>query len=318
MTFDVADPVLQAVGRFSEESLRRQFMPCPEDAVGHLTAAMPPGGPRSAAALADLTIGPERSPASRPTESNPMSYGIVNGLLERYMEPLVSGRRNVCRQLVHGAVQSGAEPRTLYEALIWPAMEQIDRLYRDDRISTATQNMATFINRVVADQLQQYLPSRESNGRRIVIACASGESEELGAQMCADLFEADGWDVYFIGGGVPHDEITTLLGQLRPEIFLIFGSKPQDAPCVRQLIDAIRDIGACPTMNIMVSGGVFNRADGLWKEVKADLLAETAVEALDLAARAEPRKPEVRIPGAPKKRRRRRKPPLLATPDDDQ
>ncbi len=246
-----------------------------------------------------------------------MSPVPVTGLLEQYMEPLVTGRRNLCRDIVHTAVQSGAEPRKLYQGLIWPAMEQIDRMYRDDRITTATQNMATFINRVVADQLQQYLPKVEPNGRRILIACANGESEELGAQMCADLFEADGWDVYFIGGGVPHDEVVTLLGQLRPEMFLIFGSKPQDAPIVRQLIDSIRDINACPTMNIMVSGGVFNRADGLWKEVKADLLAETAVEALDLASRAEPRTPEIRIPGAPKKRRRRRRPPLLATPEDE-
>jgi len=246
-----------------------------------------------------------------------MSSVVVNSLLEQYMEPLVTGRRSTCRQIIHGAVQSGAEPRALYHGLIWPAMEQIDRMYRDDRITTATQNMATFINRVVADQLQQYLPRGESNGRRILITCANAESEELGAQMCADLFEADGWEVYFVGGGIPQDEIVTLLGQLRPEVFLIFGSKPQDAPHVRTLIDAIREINACPTMNIMVSGGVFSRADGLWKEVKADLLAETAVEALDLAGRAQPRTPELRIPGAPKKRRRRRRPPLLASPNDD-
>jgi hypothetical protein len=83
------------------------------------------------------------------------------------------------------------------------------------------------------------------------------------------------------------------------------------------LVDEIRSISACPTMNIMVSGGVFNRAEGLWREVKADIRAETAVEALDLANRALPRAGEAPLPGAPKKRRRRRRPPLLVTPDDD-
>jgi hypothetical protein len=61
----------------------------------------------------------------------------------------------------------------------------------------------------------------------------------------------------------------------------------------------------------MVSGGVFNRASGLWREVKADLFAETAGEALEMAADAEPRETELRDPEAPKKRRRRRRPPLL-------
>jgi len=245
------------------------------------------------------------------------SYLSTDRLLQQYMEPLMSGRRAVCRQLVQDAVASGLEPRSLYQNLIWPAMAYVDEAFRDDRISTVTQNMATCINRIVADQLQQHLPTQESNGRRVLITCARGEQEEIGGQMCADLFEADGWEVTFIGGGVPHDEVVTLIGQLRPEIMLIFGSKPQDTPDVRALIDRIREIDACPSMNIMVSGGVFTRADGLWKEVRADLLAETAVEALDLAGRAKPRTPDNRVPGAPKKRRRRRKPPLLATPEDE-
>jgi methanogenic corrinoid protein MtbC1 len=233
-------------------------------------------------------------------------------LLEKYFEPLVSGQRQTCRLLLHQALAGGHEPRSLYREVLWPAMQRIDKLYRDDRINAATQNMATRINRVVADQLQSYLPMQAANGRRILITCACGENEELGAQMCADLFEADGWDVYFLGGGVPHDEVVSLVGQLRPDLMLIFGSKPEDVPGVRRVIDAIREINSVPTMNIMVSGGVFNRAEGLWKEVKADLFAETAVEALETASRAEQRVHEPPAPGAPKKRRRRRRPPLLA------
>lgn len=172
--------------------------------------------------------------------------------------------------------------------------------------------MATRINRLLADQLQAHLERCAPNGKRILITCADGEPEELGAQMCADLFESEGWDVYFLGGGVPNDEILELVGQVRPNILLVFGTQPSGVPGVRKLIDLIREVNANPTMNIMISGGVFNRAEGLWKEVNADLFAPTAGEALQIAASAEPRKAELRVPGAPKKRRRRRRPPLLA------
>ncbi|MCK6456039.1 MAG: cobalamin-dependent protein [Phycisphaerae bacterium] len=239
------------------------------------------------------------------------------GLFEQYMEPLVEGRRQTCRSLVLDALRSGGEPTRIYHEVLWPAMERVDRLYREDRISTAIQNMAARINRVVADQIQSFLPIQPSNGKRILITCAAGEQEELGAQMCADLFESNGWDVYFLGGGVPNDEILSLVGQLRPDILMIFGSRPQDAPVARQLIDEIRAIDAVPQMNILVSGGVFNRAAGLWKEVRADLFAETAVEALDLASTAPPRTAERRSPNAPKKRRRRRRPPLLVQPGEE-
>lgn len=241
----------------------------------------------------------------------------MNNLLNQYLDPLLRGRRQDCRDIVKSALRDGIEPRKLYQGLIWPAMEQVDKMYRDDRINLAAEHMATRINRTVADHLQSRLQRQPSNDRCILITCAPGEPEELSAQMCADLFEADGWSVFFLGGGVPDDEITALVGQIQPDILLVFGSRPVDAPNVRALIDRVREINACPKMNIMVSGGVFNRASGLWKEVKADLFAETAGEALELAQVAEPRIPDLRVPGAPKKRRRRRRPPLLAQVEGD-
>jgi methanogenic corrinoid protein MtbC1 len=236
-------------------------------------------------------------------------------LLEKFVPELLAGRRQGCRDILQEALAGGMEPVRLYRQMIWPAMEQVERLFREDRINLATEHMATRINRCMADQLQAHLPRTQPNGRRILITCAEGEPEELGAQMCADLFEAEGWEVLFVGGGVPEDEILALVGNNRPEILLIFGTQPAGVPGVRRLIDLIREVNADPTMNIMISGGVFNRAEGLWKEVNADLFSRTAAEALIVAGNATPRKAEVRIPGAPKKRRRRRRPPLLAGAD---
>lgn len=233
-------------------------------------------------------------------------------LLERYMTHLLSGRRAECRELALGSVETDTEPMAVYATLLWPAMERIEKLYSADRINSATESMATRINRAIADQLQLNLIRQEPNGKRILITSAPCEREELGAQICADLFEAQGWETYLLGGGVPNDEILALVGQLRPDILLVFGSQPSGVPAVRQLVDLIREIGVNPTMNIMVSGGVFNRAESLWKEVNADLFAKTAKQALALAAKAEPRSPEPPQTGPPKKRRRRRRPPLLA------
>jgi methanogenic corrinoid protein MtbC1 len=232
--------------------------------------------------------------------------------LDRYVGSLLTGHRQNCRDVLSEALASGIEPKSVYRNVLWPAMETLERMYRTDKINMATEHMATRISRTLADQLQARLDRQASNGRRILIACADGEPEELGAQMCADLFEAEGWEVYFLGGGVPNDEVLELVGQLRPEILLVFGTQPSGVAEVRKLIDLIRSIGANPTMNIMISGGVFNRAEGLWKEVNADLFAATANECLAVAATAEPREHVIPIPGAPKKRRRRRKPPLLA------
>jgi len=228
-------------------------------------------------------------------------------LLTRYLQPLLAGRRAECFSLIHQAVDGGRDPKRIIFDVLWPAMHQVDRLYRDDRINKAVENMACRINRTIADQIQSRLPAASPTGRRILITCADEPQEELGAQMVADLFQSEGWDVYFVGGGVPFDEMTTLVGQLRPSLLLIFGTQPASVPAVRQFVLHLREIGVCPTMNVMVSGGVFNRADGLWHEVGADVYAETAKEALTVAADLGPRQPGLARVGMVKQRQRKRK-----------
>jgi len=43
-------------------------------------------------------------------------------------------------------------------------------------------------------------------------------------------------------------------------------------------------VNAWPDMRIVVSGGLFNRAEGLWEEIGADGFAATAAEVLQVAA----------------------------------
>lgn len=234
-------------------------------------------------------------------------------LLTRYMQPLLAGRRAECFALITDALHDGREARDVISDVVWPAMNQVDRLFRDDQINAALENMACRINRAVAAQVQPHLPRHTANGRRILILCSLEPREEVRAQMTADLFQADGWESYFVGGGVPHDEVVKLAGELRPDVLLIYGAQPSDVPLVRALIGMIREIGVCPTMNIAVSGGVFDRADGLWQEVGADATAETGPGLVEAANRLQPRiGPAPRPAGLVKKRHRRRKNALAA------
>jgi hypothetical protein len=62
----------------------------------------------------------------------------------------------------------------------------------------------------------------------------------------------------------------------------MFASSPSDAPNIRQMIDTIRSVGACPNLQVVVGGGVFNRAEGLAEEIGADLWASDPEELLEL------------------------------------
>jgi MerR family transcriptional regulator, light-induced transcriptional regulator len=205
--------------------------------------------------------------------------------VQRYMESLLAGDRRGCRMVIEESLQSGTPANRVYMDILWPVMVEIDNLWRTDKINSAQEHMATRINRTLVDQLQNKLPRHTARNKRIVVCSGPQESNELGAQMAADLFESDGWEVRFLGGGTSNDDILTFVHEYQPDVLLIYGASPKCAPNIRQLIDTIRNVNAWPNMKIMLSGGVFNRAEGLWEEIGADLFAATAAEAVETASR---------------------------------
>src|SRR5439155_10585292 len=164
-----------------------------------------------------------------------------------------------------------------------PTMELLQALYRDDRISVSSLNLATRLNRAISDQLCAQLPRDASNGKKALIFCGDDEPEELGGQICSDMFESEGWTVKFAGGGVPEDEVLSLIGAERPDLLIMFGTLPSGVPAVRKLIDYLRDVNSCPQMQIMCCGGIYKRAEGLAEEIGADLYAPDASSAVKVA-----------------------------------
>jgi len=213
---------------------------------------------------------------------------IKNGLMERYLDSLLRGDRNNCRAVIEEILQTGTPANSVYVDVIWPITAEIEQLRRLDRITPTQENLATRINRTIVNQLQNKLPRRPLKNKKVVICCGLAELQELGAQMMADLFESDGWEVRFLGGGLNNDDILAFINEYAPDVLLIYGSTPKQAPNIRRLIDIIKDVNAWPDMRIMLSGGVFNRAEGLWEEIGADLFAATAFEALQVASNDSP------------------------------
>jgi methanogenic corrinoid protein MtbC1 len=205
--------------------------------------------------------------------------------LQRYLEALLTGDRKQCRSVIEEILHhNSASIAGVYSDVIWPIMMEIDTLYRTERITSAQEHLANHINRTIVDQLQNKLPRQPQTGKKVVVCSSLRETSELGGQIIADMFESAGWDVKFLGGGLSNDDILTYIHQFCPDVLIIYGTEPNETPEIRGIIDRIREINAWPDMKIMLSGGIFGRAEGLWEEIGADLFAENATEAVQIAS----------------------------------
>ena len=202
-------------------------------------------------------------------------------LVERLFSVLISGDRIASRSIVHETLDGGCAAEDLAHDVFWPVLEMLERLFRADQLSNLAHHYATRLLRTLVDQAQAHYAQQMRRRRKILMFCGPSEQEELSAQIVADLAEADGYEVYFGGGGIANDEILAEVGEQRPDVLLMFAAAASDAPHIRQLIDTIREINACDDIQIIVGGGVFNRADGLAEEIGADVWARSPQELLE-------------------------------------
>ncbi len=202
-------------------------------------------------------------------------------LVERLFDTLISGDRRAARGFVDDATTKGMDAAALISDVFWPTYTLLDTLFRKDQMTTIAHHMATRLLRVLTDQAGLRLEHSPTLNRRVFAVCGPQDPDELGAQMAVDMLEAGGFTVTFAGGGIASDEILEQVQETQPDVLLIFASAPSDLPSIRGMIDQINEIGAVRHLQVVVGGGVFNRAQGLAEEIGADLWAETPRELVE-------------------------------------
>ncbi len=199
-------------------------------------------------------------------------------LSERLFEALINGDRIMARAISDNASSQGLTAEEIVSEIYWPAYENIAKLYRADQLTRLAHHMATRLLRTMVDQAVGNFTFEARNGKSVAAFCGPTDADELAAQIATDLVEQAGYEISFAGGAVATDEILGFVQDRQPDCLLIFASAPSDLPEIRELIDRMREIGACAQTQIVVGGGVFNRAEGLAEEIGADLWATDPVE----------------------------------------
>lgn len=225
-------------------------------------------------ALDSLTAA-EPSDDAAPGDTRALTRGM-------YLQAVLSGERHAALTVITEALRSGASPMDLYVDVLQSTLYDIGRLWEDNKITVAHEHAATAITQFVAAHLYERLDRTSAGGRgAILITGMEGELHSVGALMIADVLEAHGWNVHFLGTNLPHKSILDAIRERTPEWVGISATMLFNVPAVRRLVDDIRAEWG-DSMRIVLGGAAFRHAPDLWQELGANGHARDLREAIQL------------------------------------
>jgi methanogenic corrinoid protein MtbC1 len=205
---------------------------------------------------------------------------IAAALRQEYLREILAGKRKTALELIMDAYRGGYAIPGIYMDIFQEALYEIGRLWETNQITVADEHMGTAITQYVMSNLYQYLERADKQRGKVVMTGVQGELHQVGANMVADVLEADGWDVMFLGTNVPAEGVIQSIRKHGADLFGISSTMLFNIPKVIELTDAVRkEFG--DSVRILLGGGAFKTLQKLPSELGGCSVALNLREALD-------------------------------------
>lgn len=174
-----------------------------------------------------------------------------------FFNALLKGDKYQCSQIVHTLIDAQMDVRYVYEHLLKPAMYEIGYLWERNKITVATEHMASAITESIMNELYGSIAYNGSTSKSVVVTCIESELHQIGARMISDVFELNHWQVQFLGANTPNSELVNFLSLNQPAMLAVSVSLYFNLPSAEELIKMVRK--HFPTLPIVVGGQAFSR-----------------------------------------------------------
>lgn len=221
-------------------------------------------------------------PARQSTESEEAAGPEMALQLKVYLQAAIKGDRRAATHIALDAQQQVTDVVDLYVDLFQAAQYEVGRLWQENRITVAEEHMATAITQYVMAQIYSHFEGRDRDRGRLVITGIEGELHQVGANMVADVLEARGWNVRFLGTNVPQEGVLQAIEEHHADAVGISATMLLSIPKAVHLIEALRNRFSTECPRILLGGRAFISTPTLVHELKAEGAATDLRSALAL------------------------------------
>lgn len=195
-----------------------------------------------------------------------MEFQNQNPVVQDYLQNLLKGNRANCSVVARQYLEKNPSIKDLYEEVFKASLYEIGRLWETNQITVATEHLATAITEGILNELFEQIISGKKYNKKVVVACVEGEHHQVGIKMVADVFEMKGWESFFLGTGIPTNELVKFISETQPDLLAISMSVYFSFANLMKMLEIIRT--KFPDLQIIVGGQAFTRVtDDVFQEL---------------------------------------------------
>ena len=155
-------------------------------------------------------------------------------------------------------------------------------MWHKGQINIGIEHLATVITLEIMSDLRLKASShRKSNGFRAVITPVEGDTHIVGSRMLSDFLIIDGWEVDFMGGPTPAEDLVEFLKDRHVDMVGISVTNPVYIPNAQSAIRALKLTN--PNIKILIGGLALNGSEVDLESFDCDAVALDIFEGVEQA-----------------------------------
>lgn len=158
---------------------------------------------------------------------------------------------------VLGLLADGVGVDELITKVLAPVQIQVGGRWEANLWGVADEHAATAAIDGALGALALHAHVPDAHRGRVLVACAEGEHHTMPARMGVELLRTDGWDVTFLGGSLPADDLQRYTGVTEPDVVVISCTVALFLSGARRCFAAVAELGR----PAMAAGAAFGHDD---------------------------------------------------------
>jgi len=202
--------------------------------------------------------------------------------LKALYEAILNGDAKIAHSLTEQALQDGADPITLVDEFMIPAMNEVGRRFESNEYFVPELLISARAMKGALELVRPLLLARGAKPLgKVAVGTVKGDLHDIGKNLVAALLEGGGFEVIDLGVNVSPEKFIAAVNEKGAHIVALSALLTTTMPAMKTTIEALKQAGVREKVKVLIGGAPITQKYA--EEIGADGYAENAVGAVGAA-----------------------------------